>query len=109
MGPIPSALGPIRILAHGSKGPTRKEVDNFESLETDDIYSWLHNGRCGNIIYVCRYESVTASSVQAHDTTWFGHAMFDRHVYVVNVIEYIETVNTHRTCSSESIPVVCRF
>ena len=23
-----------------------------------------------------------------HDTTWFGHAIFDRCVYVVNFIEY---------------------
>ena len=38
-----------------------------------------------------------ASSVNAHnvvhDTTWFGHAMFDRYVYVISVIEYILTVN----------------
>ena len=31
-----------------------------------------------------------------HDTTRFVHAMFDRHVYVVNVIEYIQTVNTRK-------------
>ena len=67
----------------------------------------------GVIIYVCQYESVTVSSVHAHgvvhDPTWFGHAMFDRYVYVVNLIEYIQTVNTDRTCSSECFPVVCGF
>ena len=31
-----------------------------------------------------------------HDTTRFGHAMFDRYVYVINVIEYIQTVNTRQ-------------
>ena len=39
-------------------------------------------------------ESVTAGSVHAygvvHDTTRFGHAMFDRYVYVVNIIEYLQ-------------------
>ena len=28
-------------------------------------------------------------TVFAHDTTWFGHAIFDRYVYVINVIENI--------------------
>ena len=71
-----------------------------EKHHTDDIYSWRHNGRYGDVIYVCRYESVMASSVQAHsvfhDTTLFGHAMFDRYVYVINGIEYIQTVNTRQ-------------
>ena len=39
-------------------------------------------------------ESVTASSVHTHDvdydTTRFGHAKFDRYVYVVNLIEYLQ-------------------
>ena len=39
-------------------------------------------------------ESVTVSSVLAHgvvyDTTRFGHAMFHRYVYVVNLIEYLQ-------------------
>ena len=64
------------------------------------FYSWSHNGRCGNIIYVCRYESVMTSSVHTHgvvhETTRVGHAMFDRYVYVINVIEYIQTFNTRQ-------------
>ena len=39
-----------------------------------------------------------ASSVHAHnvarDTTQFGHAIFDRYVYVINVVENIQTVYT---------------
>ena len=48
-------------------------------------------------------ESVMASSVHAdgvvHDTTRFGHALFDRYVHVVNVIEYIQIVNTRTRLS----------
>ena len=77
---------------------TRSQLN--EKHQIGDIYSWRHNGRCGDVIYVCQNESVMASSVHAHsvvyDTTWFGYAVFDRYVYVVNVIEYIQTVNTRQ-------------
>ena len=36
-------------------------------------------------------------TVLAHDTTRFGHAIFDRYVYVINVIENIQTVDTRQT------------
>ena len=39
----------------------------------------------------------SACTVFAHDTTRFGHAIFDRCVYVINVIENIQTVDTRRT------------
>ena len=46
-------------------------------------------------------ESVTASSVHAHsvvhDRARCEHAMFDRYVYVINVIENIQTVDTRQT------------
>ena len=32
-----------------------------------------------------------------HDTTRFGHAIFDKHVYVINIIENIQTVDTGQT------------
>ena len=42
-----------------------------------------------------------ASSVRthrvAHDTTGFGHAIFDRYFYVINGIENIQTVHTRHT------------
>ena len=61
-----------------------------------DIYLWRHNG-----IYKCRYVSFMASSVHAHsvahDKTCFGHAIFDRYVYMINLIENIQTVDTRQT------------
>ena len=33
----------------------------------------------------------------AHDTTRFRHAIFNRNVYVINVIESIQTVDTRQT------------
>ena len=36
-------------------------------------------------------------TVFAHDTTRFGHAIFDRYVYVINVIENIQTFDTRQT------------
>ena len=36
-------------------------------------------------------------TVFAHDTTQFGHAVFDRYVCVINVIENIQTVDTKQT------------
>ena len=32
----------------------------------------------------------------AKDTTWFVHAIFDRYVYVINIIENIQTVDTRQ-------------
>ena len=36
-------------------------------------------------------------TVFAHDTTRFGHAIFNRYVYVINVIESIQNVDTRQT------------
>ena len=35
-------------------------------------------------------------TVFAHDTTRFGHAKFDRYVYMINVIENTQTVDTRQ-------------
>ena len=35
-------------------------------------------------------------TVFAHDTTRFGHAIYDRYVYVINVIENMQTVDTRQ-------------
>ena len=37
------------------------------------------------------------NTVFAHDTIRFGHAIFDRYVHVINVIENIQTVDTRQT------------
>ena len=39
MGPIPSALGPIRIMAHGSQGPIRKYLCKLTTLGSDNGFS----------------------------------------------------------------------
>ena len=44
-----------------------------------------------------RHGQFSAHTVLAHDTTRFEHAIFDRYVYVINVIENIQTVDTRQT------------
>ena len=55
-----------------------------EKHQTEDIYSLHHNGRHGNIIYVCQIERVRASAAHAYNVVYhnmrFGHAMLDRYV-----------------------------
>ena len=48
-------------------------------MSTDTTASWPV--RCTHTVF-------------AHDTTRFGHAIFDMYVYVINVIENIQTVDT---------------
>ena len=43
-------------------------------------------------------------TVFAHDTTRFGHAIFDRYVYVINVIENIQTVDTRQNMFQYMFP-----
>ena len=66
-----------------------------------DIYSWRHNGKRGNVIYDCRMRASwpvqCTHTLFAHDTTRFGHAIFDRCVCVINVIENIQNVDTRQT------------
>ena len=65
----PNSLLPIKSRHKSFTGKFRIEITWSwlnEKRQTDDIYSWRHNGRCGDVIYDCRYESVMASSVHAH-------------------------------------------
>ena len=65
----PNSLLPIGSWHKSFNGKFRTEITRsrlHETCQTSDIYSWRHNGRCGDAIYVCRYESVMASSVHAH-------------------------------------------
>ena len=57
----------------------------------DDIYTLCHNGRHGNVIYVCRSRAsqpVQHTNSVIHRKTQFGHAMIDRYVHVFNFTEY---------------------
>ena len=65
----PNSLLPIESRHKSFTGKFRIEITWSwlnKKRQTDDIYSWRHNGRCGDVIYECRYESVMASSVHAH-------------------------------------------
>ena len=46
-----------------------------EKCQTDDIYSWRHNRRCGNAIYVCRYIQFSARILccSRYNLVWTCH------------------------------------
>ena len=58
-----------------------------EKRQTDDIYSWRHNWRCGDVIYECRYESVMASSVHAHSVCSRYNTVWTCHIWQVCVCD----------------------
>ena len=64
----------------------------------------IHDVTMGGVVTLFMSTDTRASwpvrcthTVFAHDTTRFGHAIFDRYVYVINVIENIQTVDTWQT------------
>ena len=66
----PNILLPIESLYKSFTGKFRIEITWLwlnEKRQTGDIYPWRHNGRCGDVIYECRFEKVMASSVHDHD------------------------------------------
>ena len=66
--------------------------------QTDDIYFDVTMGGVATLFMSA--DTRASSPVQckhtvfAHGTTRFGHAKFDRYVYVINVIENTQTVDT---------------
>ena len=58
-----------------------------EKHQTDDIYSWRHSGRCGDVIFECRYESDMASSVQAHSVCSWYNTVWTCHIWQVYVCD----------------------
>ena len=65
----PNSLLPIESWHNPFTGKFRIEITWSwlnGKCQTDGIDSWRHNGKCGDVIYECRYESVMASSVHAH-------------------------------------------
>ena len=59
-----------------------------DKRQTGDIYSWRHNGRCGDVIYECRYESVMASSVHAHSVCSRYNRVWTCHIWQVCVCDW---------------------
>ena len=58
-----------------------------EKRQTDDIYSWRHNWRCGDVIYECRYESIMAISVHAHSVCSRYNTVWTCHIWQVCVCD----------------------
>ena len=85
-----------------------------EKHQTDDIYPWRHNWKCGDVIYECRYESAMASSVHAHsvcsryNTVWTCHIRQVCFLWLTS-LKINKLLIQDRQYSSKCFPVVCRF
>ena len=100
----PNSLLPIESRHKSFTGKYRIEITWSwlnKKCQTDDIYSWRHN--VGGVATSFISADTRASwpvqcthTLFAHDTTRFGHAIFNRYVYVINVIESIQTVDTRQ-------------
>ena len=87
----PNSLLPIESWHKSFTGKFRIEITWSwlnEKRQTDDIYPWRHNGRCDDVIYECRYESVMASSVHAHSVCSRYNTVWTCHIRQVCVCDY---------------------
>ena len=96
----PNSLWPIESWHKPFTGKFRTEI-TWSRLNKKRIYSWRHNGRCATSFMSADTRSSwpvqCTHTVFTHDTTRFGHAIFDRYLYVINAIENIQTVDTRQT------------
>ena len=86
----PNSLLPIESWHKSFTGKFRIEITWSwlnEKHQTDDIYSWRHNGRCGDLIYECRFESVMASSVHTHSVSSRYNMLWTCHIWQVCVCD----------------------
>ena len=87
----PNSLLPIESWHKSFTGEFRIEITWSwlnGKCQTDDIYSWRHNGRCDDVIYECRYESVMASSVHTHSVYSRYNTVWTCHIWQVCVCDY---------------------
>ena len=112
----PNSLLPIESWHKSFTGKFRIEITWSwlnEKRQTDDIYSWRHNGRCGDVIYECRYESVMASSVHAQCLLTIQHGLDMPYLTGVCMwlpwLKIYKLLTQDRPCSSKFFPVVCGF
>ena len=100
----PNSLLPIQSWHKSFTGKYRTEMTWSwlnKNHQTGDIYSWHHNG--GVATSFMSADTRGSWPVQCthtefgHNTTRFGHAIFDRYVYVIDVIENMQTVDTRLT------------
>ena len=85
-----NSLLPIKSFIKSFTGKFRIEIKWLwlnEKRQTDDIYSWRYNGRCGDVIYECRYESIMASSVHAHSVCSQYSTVWTCHIWQVCVCD----------------------
>ena len=86
----PNSLLPIESWHKSFTGKFRIEITWSwlnEKHQTDDIYSWRDNGRCGDVIYEYRFESVMASSVHTHSVSSRYNTLWTCHIWQVCVCD----------------------
>ena len=86
----PNSLSPIESWHKSFTGKFWIEITWSwlnKKCQTDDIYSWRHNGRCGDVIYERRYESVRASSMHAHSVCSRYNTVWACHIWQVCVCD----------------------
>ena len=111
----PNSLLPIESWHKSFVGKFRTEITwsvVHEKHQTDDTYSWCHNGRHDNNIYECWYESITGcDSVCTWCCLWYNMVWIcpGWQVCICGQLHWIcaSRLNKTRACSSECFPGIC--
>ena len=77
-----------------SLGNSELNLRGRDWMKNVRLMIYIHDVTMGCV--VTSWPVQCTQTVFAHDTTRFGHAIFDRYVYVINVIENIQTVYTRQ-------------
>ena len=113
----PSSLSPIESWHKSLTVKFRIDITRSrlnERCQTDDIYSWRHNGRCGDIIFVCRYRE-RYGQFSAHTQVLFMMEHGLNMPFLTGMCMWLTSMKIYkllpqdRPCSSKCIPVVCGF
>ena len=95
----PDSLLPIESWHRHSLGNLELKLRGRDWMKNVRLMISIHDVTMGGVATSFMSTDTRAScthTVFAHDTTRFGH-IFDRYVYVINVIENIQTVDTWQT------------
>ena len=104
----PNTLLPIESWHKSFTGKSRIAITWSwlnKKCQTDDIYSWRHNGRYGNVIYEYQYESVMASSVHAHSVCSQYNTVWTCHIGQVCVCDWRHWKYTNCWHKTDNVPV----
>ena len=113
----PNSLLPIESWYKSFTRKYRTEITRSrlnEKHQTDYIYSWRHNGRCGNIIYMCR-DMRASWPVQCTHTVLFTIQHGLDMPCLTGMCMWLTSLNIYKlltqdwTCSSKCFYVVCKF